>query len=91
MSPIGHSDELKHERLNRQGRIIHVSQRLAGSCIARRTSTEPFAPLFEISSLVCVDKGVNNTVQDPKEHQSTGQVQDIRNQSYGEKKYNESS
>lgn len=40
---------------------------------------------------VCVDKGVNNTVQDPKERQSTGQVEDIRNQSYGEKKYNESS
>lgn len=54
-----------------RGRLVHISQRLAGNCIART----PLTPLSEVSSLVCVNEGVYNTVEDPKEHQPTGQVE----------------
>lgn len=58
-----------------RGRLVHISQRLAGNCIARTAKAEPLTPLSEVSSLVCVNEGVYNTVEDPKEHQPTGQVE----------------
>lgn len=58
-----------------RGRLVHISQRLAGDCIARTAKAEPLTPLSEVSSLVCVNEGVYNTVEDPKEHQPTGQVE----------------
>lgn len=58
-----------------RGGLVHISQRLAGNCIARTAKAEPLTPLSEVSSLVCVNEGVYNTVEDPKEHQPTGQVE----------------
>lgn len=58
-----------------RGGLVHISQRLAGNCIARTAKAELLTPLSEVSSLVCVNEGVYNTVEDPKEHQPTGQVE----------------
>lgn len=58
-----------------RGGLVNISQRLAGNCIARTAKAEPLTPLSEVSSLVCVNEGVYNTVEDPKEHQPTGQVE----------------